>query len=108
VRPLPLQAQGHTGALQVAQQSVRGARKHSPLVAVLCTPCCHLRAWALRLQSSVQPQQQTDAPKCRLALQPDVSFWNVQVFSERAMDFQERIMDKSGLGDETYLPPGEV
>jgi len=32
----------------------------------------------------------------------------VQVFSERAMDFQERIMDKSGLGDETYLPPGEV
>jgi 3-ketoacyl-CoA synthase len=28
------------------------------------------------------------------------------VFSEKAMQFQERIMEKSGLGDETYLPPG--
>ena len=30
-----------------------------------------------------------------------------QVFGEKAMTFQERIMEKSGLGDETYLPPGE-
>jgi FAE1/Type III polyketide synthase-like protein len=30
------------------------------------------------------------------------------VFSEKAMQFQERIMEKSGLGDETYLPPGEA
>eukprot|EP00208_Stichococcus_sp_RCC1054_P001072 CAMPEP_0206145068 /NCGR_PEP_ID=MMETSP1473-20131121/26246_1 /ASSEMBLY_ACC=CAM_ASM_001109 /TAXON_ID=1461547 /ORGANISM="Stichococcus sp, Strain RCC1054" /LENGTH=509 /DNA_ID=CAMNT_0053541129 /DNA_START=200 /DNA_END=1729 /DNA_ORIENTATION=- len=28
------------------------------------------------------------------------------VFGEKAMQFQERIMEKSGLGDETYLPPG--
>lgn len=27
-------------------------------------------------------------------------------FGEKAMNFQERIMEKSGLGDETYLPPG--
>jgi FAE1/Type III polyketide synthase-like protein len=30
------------------------------------------------------------------------------VFSEKAMQFQERIMEKSGLGNETYLPPGEA
>lgn len=29
------------------------------------------------------------------------------VFSDNAMQFQERIMEKSGLGDETYLPPGK-
>lgn len=29
------------------------------------------------------------------------------VFSDKAMQFQERIMEKSGLGDETYLPPGD-
>lgn len=28
------------------------------------------------------------------------------VFGEKAMLFQERIMENSGLGDETYLPPG--
>ncbi len=27
-------------------------------------------------------------------------------FGEKAMEFQERIMARSGLGDETYLPPG--
>ena len=31
----------------------------------------------------------------------------LQMFDERALDFQEKILDRSGLGDETYLPDGE-
>jgi 3-ketoacyl-CoA synthase len=30
------------------------------------------------------------------------------VFSEQSLEFQEKIMERSGLGDETYLPPGTV
>ena len=31
----------------------------------------------------------------------------LQMFDARALDFQEKILDRSGLGDETYLPDGE-
>lgn len=30
------------------------------------------------------------------------------VFTEQSLDFQEKIMERSGLGDETYLPSGGI
>ena len=29
-----------------------------------------------------------------------------QAFTEKSLDFQQKIIDRSGLGDETYLPDG--
>ena len=29
-----------------------------------------------------------------------------QMFNEQSLEFQEKIMQRSGLGDETYLPEG--
>lgn len=38
-----------------------------------------------------------------------VAILNVlQKFDDAAMEFQERIIMRSGLGDETYLPKGEA
>lgn len=31
----------------------------------------------------------------------------VQAFTEKSMDFQVKIIERSGLGDDTYLPEGE-
>lgn len=30
----------------------------------------------------------------------------LQAFTEQSLDFQQKIIDRSGLGDETYLPDG--
>lgn len=30
----------------------------------------------------------------------------MQKFTEKSMDFQVKIIERSGLGDETYLPEG--
>lgn len=30
----------------------------------------------------------------------------LQMFNEQSLEFQEKIMQRSGLGDETYLPEG--
>ena len=30
----------------------------------------------------------------------------MQAFTEKSLDFQQKIIDRSGLGDETYLPDG--
>ena len=30
----------------------------------------------------------------------------LQAFTEKSMDFQTKIIERSGLGDETYLPDG--
>ena len=29
------------------------------------------------------------------------------VFNDQSLEFQEKIMERSGLGDETYLPNGD-
>jgi hypothetical protein len=31
---------------------------------------------------------------------------SLQAFTEKSMDFQTKIIERSGLGDETYLPDG--
>ncbi len=31
----------------------------------------------------------------------------MQKFTEKSMEFQRKIIERSGLGDETYLPEGE-
>lgn len=48
----------------------------------------------------------------RAGLSRDLGTWLrlpvvLQMFDERALDFQEKILDRSGLGDDTYLPDGE-
>lgn len=30
----------------------------------------------------------------------------MQMFNEQSLNFQEKIMERSGLGDDTYLPHG--
>lgn len=30
----------------------------------------------------------------------------MQMFNEQSLEFQEKIMERSGLGDDTYLPHG--
>ena len=32
----------------------------------------------------------------------------LQMFNEQSLEFQEKIMERSGLGDETYLPEGQL
>ena len=43
-------------------------------------------------------------PAC-CALQSPVCLLR-QVFSKQALDFQNKIVERAGLGDETYLPEG--
>ena len=31
-----------------------------------------------------------------------------QVFNEQSLEFQDKIIERSGLGDETYLPDGKL
>lgn len=31
----------------------------------------------------------------------------LQAFTQQSLEFQEKIMERSGLGDETYLPAGK-
>ena len=33
-------------------------------------------------------------------------FCHMQAFTEKSMEFQTKIIERSGLGDETYLPDG--
>ena len=36
------------------------------------------------------------------------SFCDLQRFGPEALEFQEKIIERAGLGDETYLPQGEL
>jgi hypothetical protein len=33
--------------------------------------------------------------------------WGVQIWGEEALQFQEKLLNSSGLGDETYFPDSE-
>lgn len=50
-------------------------------------------------------------PLCSLTMSQD-RFRNLSrgsgVFTEQSMEFQEKIMERSGLGDNTYLPMGNM
>ena len=34
-------------------------------------------------------------------------YHSTQAFTDKSMDFQTKIIERSGLGDETYLPEGK-
>ena len=61
-----------------------------------CDPSGCLSVWSLVFRGWDVLRRCAQPWRCRMT----------QAFTEKSLDFQQKIIDRSGLGDETYLPDG--